>query len=307
MATKVNAAAAGAKRRQQIIVLAVGGVLLAGLVMLQAPKIMHHGKKSSTTSASTSASSSSTDSATSNTTTSADTGSTTGSTTTPSATPATPAPAPITANGPAAKVAGVIVRSAGAPLPAEGHLWSLSRFKARDPFVQQVSDASAAAAPGPSGSTSASKTASSGGSTPAAGGVKTGTGKVSVVVPTTITPAAIAYVTLMVNGNAQQLTLKDVFPKAQPTFVVRGVAKNVVKIGVAGGKFVGGAVVKLELGKAVTLMNTATGQRFVMKLVYTGSQPEQIAGFKTPGVPSATTPAVVVPSTTPATTAAPKA
>ena len=306
MATKVNAAAAGAKRRQQIIVLAVGGVLLAGLVMLQAPKIMHHGKKSSTTAASTSASSSSTDSATSNTTTTADTGSTTGSTTTPSATPATPAPAPITANGPAAKVAGVIVRSAGAPLPAEGHLWSLSRFKVRDPFVQQVSDGSAAAAPGPGSSTSGSATGSSGGATPAAG-AKTGVGKVSVVVPTTVTPAAIAYLTLMVNGNAQQLTLKDVFPKGQPTFVVRGVAKNVVKIGVAGGKFVGGAVVKLELGKAVTLMNTATGQRFVMKLVYTGSQPEQIAGFKTPGAPAVTTPAVVVPSTTPATTAAPKA
>jgi hypothetical protein len=301
MATKVNAAAAGAKRRQQIIVLAVGGVLLAGLVMLQAPKIMHHGK-SSTTSASTSTPSSGTDSATSNTTTTADSGSSTGATTSPSATPSTPAPAVI-ANGPAAKVAGVIVRSAGAPRPEEGHLWSLSRFKVRDPFVQQVVDKSATATSTGSAGSSTGAT----GSDKSAAGAKTEAGKTSVVVPTTVTPAAIAYLTLMVNGNAQQLTLKDVFPKGQPTFVVRGVAKNVVKIGVAGGKFVGGAVVKLELGKAVTLMNTATGQRFVMKLVYTGSQPEQIAGFKTPGVPSATTPAVVVPSTTPASTAAPKA
>lgn len=304
MATKVDAVAA--KRRQQIIVLAVGGVLLAGLVMLQAPKIMHHGKQSSTTSASTSTSSSGTDSTTTGTTTTPDSGSTTGATTTPSATPAIPAPA-IIANGPAAKVAGVIVRSAGAPRPDEGHLWSLSRFKARDPFVQQVVDKSATATSGTGASTSGSTSGSSGGATTAAGGAKTGAGKAGVVVPTTVTPAAIAYLTLMVNGNAQQLTLKDVFPKAQPTFVVRGVAKNVVKIGVAGGKFVGGAVVKLELGKAVTLMNTATGQRFVMKLVYTGSQPEQIAGFETPGAPPATTPAVVVPSTTPATTAAPKA
>ena len=29
-------------------------------------------------------------------------------------------------------------------------------------------------------------------------------------------------------------------------------------------------------------MNTTTGQRFVMKLVFTGEQPEQIAGFKQP-------------------------
>jgi hypothetical protein len=66
-----------------------------------------------------------------------------------------------------------------------------------------------------------------------------------------------------------------------------------VNIAVAGGKFVGGAVVKLQLGEPVTLMNTATGQRFVMKLVFTGTQPEQIAGFKTPAtaVPAATAPA----------------
>jgi hypothetical protein len=51
----------------------------------------------------------------------------------------------------------------------------------------------------------------------------------------------------------------------------------------------------------VTLMNTATGQRFVMKLVYTGSQPEHIAGFK---APVTTTP--VAPATTDSTTA-PKA
>jgi hypothetical protein len=196
------------------------------------------------------------------------------------------------------------VRTPGAPLRDTGHLWSLSRFKPHDPFVQQVVDQAAAAA---SSGTTGSKTGSNGGTAPTAG-AKTGTTpSPSVVVPTTVTPAATAYLTLMVNGNAQQLTLKDVFPKGQPTFVVRNVAKNIVTIGVAGGRFVGGAVVKLQLGKAVTLMNTATGQRFVMKLVYTGSQPEQIAGFKTPGVASATTPAVTAPATTADSTAAPKA
>jgi hypothetical protein len=306
MATKVDAVAA--RRRQQIIVLAVGGLLLAGLVMLQAPKVLNHGKKSSTTSASTSTSSGTEPTTSDTTTTPTDSGSTTGATTTPSTT--TPVAPPVIANGPATKVAGVIVRSAGAPRPDTGQLWSLTRFKVRDPFVQQVSDKSATAASSGTAGSTGSTTGANGSAAPAAAagaGAKAGAGSTNAVVPTTVTPAAIAYLTLMVNGNAQQLTLKDVFPKGQPTFVVRNVAKNIVTIGVAGGRFVGGAVVKLQLGKAVTLMNTATGQRFVMKLVYTGSQPEQIAGFKTPGVASATTPAVTAPATTADSTAAPKA
>jgi hypothetical protein len=74
-----------------------------------------------------------------------------------------------------------------------------------------------------------------------------------------------------------------------------------VKVGVAGGKFTGGGVVKLELGKPVTVMNTTTGQRFVMKLVYTGEQPEQIAGFKQPKA-SATQPTTTTQGTTTTTT-----
>jgi hypothetical protein len=304
MATKADAAAVAAKRRQQINVLAVGGVLLAGLVMLQAPKVLNHGKKSSSTSASTT--STSTAGSTTDATSTTDSTSTGSSTDGATATPSTPTTTPVTVagNGPAAKVAGVIVRSAGAPKAGEGQLWSLSRFKVRDPFVQQVADAS-----GTTGSSAGGAKAGAGATAGKAGATKTG----GVVVPTTVTPAAIAYVTLMVNGKPQQLTLRDVFPKGQPTFVVRGVGKKFVAIGVAGGGFVGGAVVKLEFGQAVTLMNTATGQRFVMKLVYTGPQPEQIAGFKAPVTTApattgsvTTAPATTAPAAT-STTAAPKA
>jgi hypothetical protein len=54
-------------------------------------------------------------------------------------------------------------------------------------------------------------------------------------------------------------------------------------------------------------MNTTTGQRFVMKLVYTGEQPEQIAGFKQPSGATGTTTTqgttqATNPTTTPATT-----
>ena len=37
----------------------------------------------------------------------------------------------------------------------------------------------------------------------------------------------------------------------------------------------------LTLGKKVTLLDTATGVRYELKLVYTGSAPEQIEGFST--------------------------
>jgi hypothetical protein len=287
MASKVDVAAD--KRRKQIIFLVVGGVLLVGLAILQAPKVLHHGPKQSAA-------------ATATTTTDASTVTDTSGTATPApaatdSTAGTAVPAVATVGtGPAAKVAGVLVRSAGAARPTTGQLWSLSRFKAHDPFVQQVSDQSST--PAASDTTKAGSTsgATSGGGAPAANPAdKTGA---TTAVPAATSAAALAYVTLMVNGKAQQLTLKDVFPKGQPTFVLRSVSKKTITIGVAGGKFVGGAIVKLEFGQRVTLMNTATGQRFVMKLVYTGPQPEEIAGFKAP-VAGSTASAT-------ATTAAPK-
>ena len=57
--------------------------------------------------------------------------------------------------------------------------------------------------------------------------------------------------------------------------------KKQAKIGVAGGSFDDGQAVTLKLGKKVTLVNTATGVRYVLKLVYTGAQPEVIEGFTT--------------------------
>jgi hypothetical protein len=184
-----------------------------------------------------------------------------------------------------AQVAGILIRTAGTPQPQTGQLWSLSRFKAKDPFVQQVTPATGT-------STGAGGGAYPGGTKPGAVSTpKTGAATGSVVTPSAPTAAQepFAYATLMVNGKPLQLQLKQLFPKAQPTFVLTGVAKQSIKIRVAGGKFTDGAAVVLERGKAVTLMNTVTGQRFVMKLVFTGSQPEQIAGFKQPAAQTTTT------------------
>ena len=77
------------------------------------------------------------------------------------------------------------------------------------------------------------------------------------------------------------MQVKGTFPTPEPLFVLRSLTKKQAKISVAGGSFDGGKPVTLKLGKKVTLVNTATGVRYVLKLVYTGAQPEVIEGFTT--------------------------
>jgi hypothetical protein len=252
MATKVDPLVA--KQRQQKMILIFGAVILAGLLAFQGPKLMKHNSSKSSSAAPTA------------TTTTTGTAPTTTPTTTPSGATTLPAVSTGGTGGQTAQVAGVALRAAGAPSARTGQLWSLSRFKTKDPFVPRVKNGSS------SGSGTPGKTSAPGTTAP---GSTTG----PVATPTTSSPVVLGYATLMVNGKPQQLQLKQLFPKAQPTFVLLGVDKKSVRIGVAGGKFTGGGAVKLALGKPVTVLNTTTGQRFVMKLVFTGAQPEQIAGF----------------------------
>ena len=277
MARKADVAAA--KQRQQRMILIVLGVVFLGLAAFQGPKLMKQLKGNSKSSAAPAATTPATGSDT---------------TTTPNPGGGTTAPAVVTGSTQvqSAKVAGVILKPAGPPSAGTGQLWSLSRFKAKDPFVQQVKVATAA-----SGSAAPAAPASSPVTGPTPNGQAGGASGV-LAKPTTTTPTALGYATLVVNGKAQQLQLKQLFPKGLPTFVLLAVDKGSVKIGVAGGKFTDGVAVKLVLGKRVTLMNTTTGQRFVMKLVFTGAQPEEIAGFK---APAATPPAAGTTTTTTAT------
>ncbi len=77
---------------------------------------------------------------------------------------------------------------------------------------------------------------------------------------------------MMVNGNPEQLEIKKTFPGDEDVFVLVAAKKNAVQIGVAGGSFEGGKPVTVKLGKKLTLVNTATGERWVLKLLYTGSR-----------------------------------
>ena len=256
MATKPDLKAQ--KERKQKIVLAVGGVLLVGVLALQLPKLLKHSGGASATPATVTTPGATTPGAT---TPGGTTTATTPGAVTPSSSPSIPVSVPASANS--AQLAGVALAPTQTPTAAQGQLWSFSRFKSKDPFVQQVSStATAGGSPAPSGTPSAP------GATPS--------------VPSTpvIAAAPPTYATLLVNGRPQQLALKQLFPKADPIFVLVKLDGKTARIGVAGGSFTGGKTMLLLLGKRVTLMNTTTGQRYVVKLVYLGSQPETIAGFK---------------------------
>jgi hypothetical protein len=62
-------------------------------------------------------------------------------------------------------------------------------------------------------------------------------------------------------------------------FVLVGLKQKTAKIAVAGGAFTEGQTVTLKMGDSLTLLNTATGARYTLRLLYTGTTPEQVAGF----------------------------
>ena len=73
--------------------------------------------------------------------------------------------------------------------------------------------------------------------------------------------------------------MKKRFPKADPTFVLLELKRRWRKIGVVGGAFTGGAAITLKMGQTLTLVNTATGARYTLQLMYTGTQPEEVERF----------------------------
>ena len=61
------------------------------------------------------------------------------------------------------------------------------------------------------------------------------------------------------------------FPVSNPTFVLVSLTKSSAKIGIAGGSLEGSTqTVTLKKGVPLTLMNTADGTRYVLRLVAVG-------------------------------------
>ncbi len=170
------------------------------------------------------------------------------------------------------------------PAPDAGQLVSFERFASKDPFVPQAvstpkPEPAAPADGGDAGSDGGS--GSGGGSDPVDGGFTpapadgSGGGSSS---PNPAAPAAATLTSISVNGTAEDVEVKKPFPAAQPTFVLVSLAKNgkSVQIGIAGGTYAdGGQTIALQLGKPLTLQNTADGTRYELELL-------AVAGFVPP-------------------------
>jgi hypothetical protein len=251
------------KQRKQKILLAVGGVILLALLAIQLPKMMGGSSAPSASRASGATGATGASGVTSSTASS--------SADETAATPSAPAVPP---GAPRAVLVGVTVGGTGRAVADEGQLRVFTLFDAKDPFVQQL-PAETSGATSPTGEPTLSDTQ------PGSAGDEGDTGSAAPdgTAETAPEPAAPQFATLSVNGVVQPLEVEDTFPKKQPLFVLVGLKPKEAKIGIAGGAFTDGETVAVGLGKNVTLVNTATGARYAIKLLYVGSEPEQVAGF----------------------------
>jgi hypothetical protein len=240
-----------AKAKRQKVIAAVGGVLLLGLLAFQVPRTMKMLNQSNASAADTTPAS----------TTSATT--TTG-----------PIAPPSLGGGNATASAASNVSSDGVndpdvvPSPQSGQLLGFSRFRSKDPFSQQLDlNCASEDSQGCAGTGTASPRGSGAGSTkpPARGSLRT--------ITTTGTPSkggAVkrASAVISVNGNSQTVAVGASFPASSPTFKLVSLTKTSAQIGIAGGSLESGnRTVTLKLNQQLTLMNTADGTRYVLRLL----------------------------------------
>jgi hypothetical protein len=194
--------------------------------------------------------------------------------TTTSATP-TPISAPSLAGGNAAAAAPAaapggdgIADPDAVPAPESGQLLAFGLFRTKDPFVQQLklngATGSSGAVPVSSGPTGAAGPAT-GGSTGGGTAVK----PAAKPAPAPTAPAAAPTTAVIsINGAPESVDVGGTFPSSDPYFKLVSLTKKGAKISIAGGSLENGApTVTLTKNKPLTLMNTADGTRYVLRLV----------------------------------------
>ena len=233
-----------AKQRKQKILAAVLGVVFLGLLAFQLPRVLKRLHPAPPAAAAS-------------------------TTTTAAPPPGTPTLAAPTlqgaAPGPTTPPSGSSGSPAASTVPQvqDNQLTSFSRFASKDPFAQQLSDSgtssSGGSAPSGSGSTSgASAPPNAGGSSDGSGGQAPHPGSAVI----------------SVNGTLYTVPTGTDFPQASPSdssivplFHLVSLTAHSAKISIVGGSYSSGAtVITLREGKAVTLMNTADGTRYVLVL-----------------------------------------
>jgi hypothetical protein len=213
--------------------MAIGGaVLLVAVLAFEMPKVLKsHGSNSSTPPAAT-------------------------TTTTPGYGSTTPTGTPVASTAVLPATSTKLTSSDLAPRRSKSELYSFSHFSGKDPFVQQVS---------------ASDISSSSGSSTGSGSSSGAT--TSVPVPSAQTTSArmlarTGVVTLQVNGKTQAVRIGGSFPSSNPLFKLVSVSHGLVRIGIASGSYQSGAqTVSLVSGRTLTLVDTADGVRYRIRLL----------------------------------------
>jgi len=212
--------------------LAIGGaVLLAAVLAFEMPKVLkgHGGSSSSTPPAAT-------------TTTTPGYGAST-----------TPAGTPVASAAVLPATSAKLTTSDVAPRRSKSELYSFSHFAGKDPFVQQVS---------------ASDISSSPSATSGASGVITAGPAPSVHTTAARMLARTGVVMLQVNGKTQSVRIGGSFPSSNPLFKLVSVSHGLVRIGIASGSYQSGAqTVSLVAGRTLTLVDTADGVRYRIRLL----------------------------------------
>jgi hypothetical protein len=217
----------GQTRQRQIVILAVGGVLLAGLLLFQVPRTLKMLKGDQGVPPPTE------------------------TTATPTPVSPTPVPTPTTPPSPVGSDAATPARTA------------LTRFRSKDPFVQQINANGASTGSAPAESSPAPPAESQAGTEP---------GAFRAVGSSGTATAATNAATIAVNGAEETVSVSSTFPEGNPVFKLVSLGDNTAKVGVASGTLKGGAqTVTLSKGEPLTLLNTVDGKRYRLELVGVGS------------------------------------
>jgi hypothetical protein len=222
-------------KQRQIVILAVGAVALGGLLLFQIPRTLDRlNPPAATTSQATQ----------------------------------TAAPARSTAKRTAPQPARVVPQET-TPAPRRLHL--LTRFRSKDPFIQQVDANESAGSDGPTAWAAASASSAPAPSAPAssapAAPAAAETAKPARPTFTVESAGADGSAMISVNGDQEKVRVAGTFPKGKPVFRLVTLKDDTAKIGIAGGTLKGGSqTVTLTKGEPLTLLNTVNGKRYKVEL-----------------------------------------
>jgi hypothetical protein len=225
--------------------IAIGGaVLLAVVLAFEVPKVLHRGGSSSSTPPAA-------------TTTPGDYSSTPSST--PTSTPSGTAAAAVLPTAPTK-----LTNSDIAPKRTKSELYSFNHFAGKDPFVQQVQDLTVGQSNGDNG-----QGADAGSTSATSGGTVNLTSSTSAPKKSSVrTLATTSAVQIDVNGKVQTVRVGKSFPSSNPLFKLVSVSNGAARIAIANGSYASGAqTVSLVNGRTLTLVDTADGIRYKIRLV----------------------------------------